>query len=107
MVIANGSVTVILHAAGEVDSATVPQLRDSVTRALGCRPQALIVDLTEVRFLGSAGLAALVEAHEQAGEFTQVRVVAPGRATLHPMRLTRFAEEFTIYPSLPSALAGL
>lgn len=52
---------VVLVVAGEIDLLTAPQFQEALTRALEDRPETLVVDLSKVEFMGSAGLAALVD----------------------------------------------
>lgn len=96
--------TVVLRVGGEIDLVTAPQLEESVTRALAQRPKVLVVDLTDVGFLASAGMSVLVAAHNQAGENTDMRLVASGSATFRPMELTGLSQALQIYPTLREAL---
>jgi anti-sigma B factor antagonist len=95
---------VVLRVSGEIDLVTAPRLEESVTRVLAQRPEILVVDLTDVHFLASAGLSVLVAAHNQAGENTDMRLVASGSATLRPMELTGLAQALQLYPTLREAL---
>jgi anti-sigma B factor antagonist len=95
---------VVLRVAGEIDLVSAPQLEESLTRALAQRPKILVVDLTEVSFLASAGMSVLVTAHNQAGEHTDLRVVAAGSATFRPMELTGLVQALQIHPTLREAL---
>lgn len=95
---------VVLRVSGEIDLVTAPRLEESVTRVLAQRPEILVVDLTDVHFLASAGLSVLVAAHNQAGENTDMRFVASGSATLRPMELTGLAQALQLYPTLREAL---
>ncbi|PPK63323.1 STAS domain-containing protein [Actinokineospora auranticolor] len=58
----------VLHARGEVDMGTVSTLTDALDTALthDPAPPVVVVDFTEVTFLASAGLAALVSANQRA-----------------------------------------
>lgn len=94
----------VLTVAGEVDLLTTPQLQQALTRAVEGRPPILVVDLDKVEFLASAGLAALVDAHQSAGNHTQVRIVATTTATLRPLQLTGLDTELAIYPSREASL---
>lgn len=96
---------VVLAVAGEVDLLTVSHLQQALTRALDDHPATLVVDLSEVEFLASPGLAALVGAYRDAGERTQMRVVAKGSATYRPLHLTGLDEEIPVYRSWEDALA--
>jgi anti-sigma B factor antagonist len=98
---------VVVEVVGEVDLLTAPRLHDAVMTALASGPRVVVIDLLGVSFLGSSGLAVLVEAHQQAaGERTQLRVVAEGPATLRPLQVTALDRQLPLYPSRADALAG-
>jgi anti-sigma B factor antagonist len=97
---------VVLAIAGEVDLLTAPQLQDALTHALNSRPAVLVVDLSQVEFLASPGLAALVGAYRDAGEHTALRVVAENSATFRPLHLTGLDEEISVFRSREEALVG-
>lgn len=60
---------VVLAAAGEVDLDTGPRLRAALADLLEqAKPVPVVVDLTDVTFLGSTGIAVLVDAHWQAAQ---------------------------------------
>lgn len=95
---------VVLHVAGEVDLVTAPQLGDSINNAMSDQPATLVVDLTDVDFLASAGMAVLMGSHKLAND-TSFRIVAVGSTTFRPMELTGMTEEIAIYPTLDQALS--
>jgi anti-anti-sigma factor len=97
---------VVLDVYGEVDMATAPVLEESIKEALGRDPEVLIVDLSAVSFLASAGMSALIGGNQLAGDKTDFRLVATGSTTLRPMELTGIAAEFSIHPSRDQALSG-
>ena len=98
----------IVGASGELDMLTAPQLRDAVQSALGQDPSGLIVDLTEVDFLGSAGMQVLMEAHNQTGGTeTRFAVVADGSATSRPLKITGIADLIDMFSSLDEAVQNL
>lgn len=98
---------VVVEVVGEVDLLTAPRLHGAVMTALASRPRMVVIDLLGVSFLGSSGLAVLVEVHQQAtGERTQLRVVAEGPATLRPLQVTALDRQLSLYPSREDALAG-
>ncbi len=97
---------VVLDVYGEVDMATAPVLEESIKEALGRAPEVLVVDLSAVSFLASAGMSALIGGNQLAGDKTDFRLVATGSATLRPMELTGIAGEFSIHPSRDQALSG-
>ncbi|RDI67636.1 anti-anti-sigma factor [Nocardia pseudobrasiliensis] len=97
----------VLTVAGEVDLATAPALESAIEATLGGKPAALIIDLSQVTFLASAGMAALVAAHQRAGTQTRIAVVADGPATGRQLRMTNLDQVFALHPTLDEALASL
>ncbi len=97
----------VLTVAGEVDLATAPALENAIDAALSGSPAALIIDLLQVTFLASAGMAALVGAHQRAGRSTRIAVVADGPATGRQLKMTNLDQVFALHPTLDEALAGL
>jgi anti-anti-sigma factor len=96
--------TVVLHVTGELDMISAPSLSESITAALRERPPVLIMDLTAVRFIGSAGLSVLIGAYDKAGTQTRVKIVATSPATLRPLEVTGLLTEISIHPTVESAL---
>jgi anti-anti-sigma factor len=93
----------VLRIAGALDLFLAPKVRQGVDRARRLAASVLVIDLTEVDFLASAGMAELVRAHRLTPSMA-VRVVATGRVTLRPLELTRLADELVIAPTLSAAL---
>jgi len=97
----------VLHVTGDLDVLTAPTLGTRLDVALAGAPSVLIVDLTEVEFLSSAGISMLVETHrltERAG--MSLRVVAEGPATSRPLRMMSVDEIIDLYPTAADALRG-
>lgn len=97
------SVTV-LQVRGEIDMTNATKLLHAVSDALELRPAVLIIDLTEVTFLTSAGLHALLHAHHSPTP-TMIRIVAATTPTRLPLRATGLDTQLAIYPTLRQALA--
>jgi anti-sigma B factor antagonist len=94
----------VLRVAGELDLLTTPTLSEASSTELRKRPRVLVIDLTGVTFLASVGMSAIVAAHEEGGEQTQVRVVGGTRDTLRPIRVTGLDNLLSVYPTLKAAL---
>jgi anti-sigma B factor antagonist len=95
----------VVAASGELDMLTAPQLRDAIQKALSKNPAGLIVDLTQVDFLGSAGMQVLMEVHNQtSGTETRFAVVADGPATSRPLKITGISDLIDLFASLDVAL---
>lgn len=95
---------VVLTVTGALDLALAPKLQHLIDRAAQQRPRLMVIDLTALDFLASAGMAVLVRAHRQCPEPTRLRIVAAGRIALRPLELTRLTDELAIHPTLPAAL---
>lgn len=102
----HGGDAVVLNVAGEIDLATAPQLGDSIKAAMEQQPGTLVVDLSRVDFLASAGMAVLIGCHQQAKGVLRFRIVATGSATFRPMELTGMTDEISIYPTRDEALTA-
>jgi anti-anti-sigma factor len=95
--------TVVISVSGVLDMLTSPQLEASLTASLNRSPVAIIVDLTDVDFLASAGMGALVAARDQAGDDARFAVVADGPATSRPLTLVGLADLLGLRPSVSEA----
>jgi anti-sigma B factor antagonist len=92
---------------GTVDSLTAPRLAAAMDAALADSPSALIVDLSAVEFLASAGMGVLLVAHEKTGGSTGFGVVAATPVTIRPMTIVGIHQVFPLYDSLDHALRGV
>lgn len=99
--------TVVIGASGVLDMLTSPQLEASIASSLQRNPSAIIVDLTDVDFLASAGMGVLVAARDQAAPVVEFGVVASGPATSRPLHLVGLADLIGLYETLDEALAAL
>lgn len=97
----------VLAVSGEIDLATIPAFEAAIAEALNQRPTALIVDLSAVDFLASAGLQALVATHENVSGEAGFAVVADGPATSRPIELTGLAQILSLHASLDDAKAAV
>ncbi len=96
--------TAVLRVSGEVDIVTAPQLEEAAEDALATTPSCLVLDLSQVGFLASAGLAVLVACRRLCGDGVRFRVVASSPATLRPIEMTGLHTEITVMSTLESAL---
>jgi anti-sigma B factor antagonist len=99
--------SVVLTVSGEVDMLSAPQLAEAIRRSLAARPGALIVDLSKVDFLASAGMTVLVTAHDEVVPPTRFAVVAAGTATSRPIELTGLDSVLSLYSTLDDALSDV
>lgn len=98
---------VIVTVQGSVDVLTAPQLSEAVAEALSGQPAGLIIDLTSTDFLASAGMSALMSAHEAIAPTGVFGVVAAGPATARPLTVMGLDKTLVVYPTLAHAVAAM
>lgn len=98
---------VVLTVSGEVDMLSSPMLAEAIQTALAAKPAALIVDLSKVGFLASAGMTVLVTTQAELQPPTKFAVVADGSAPSRPIKLMGIDSVLSLYPSLNDALSAL
>ncbi len=103
-VVAYGDKAAVLHVVGEIDTLTAPLLRAQLEHQVPAAPL-LVLDLTEVTFLGSAGLAVLVAAKDDA-ELRQhrLRIVPGSRIVVRALQATGLLTIFDTAGSVREAL---
>jgi anti-anti-sigma factor len=97
--------TVVLTVSGEVDMLSAPQLAEAIHTAAATGPAGLIVDLSKVDFLASAGMTVLVTAQADVAPPTRFAVVANGPATSRPIKLMGLDNVLSLYSTLDCALS--
>ncbi|HWI28183.1 MAG TPA: STAS domain-containing protein [Stellaceae bacterium] len=102
----DGSVLVIALN-GRLDSATVTQVDEALTRALDAAP-AIVLDLAELGYVNSAGLRVLLKTAKQA-KSRQVRLaLAAMQPTVQNVfEVSGFSTIFSIYADRGEALAQM
>ncbi len=98
---------VVVTVSGELDLVTAPQLSESMELVRGKSPAGVVIDLTQVSFLASAGMSLLASTHQQLNGSAGFAVVADGPSTGRPLSLVGLNEVFGIYASVDEALAAV
>lgn len=97
----------VVHATGEVDIASAPELTKLLRTALENTPKLVVMELTGVEFLGSAGLAALIEAKKLAGEATTIVLAGTTRPIVdRALQVSGLDTLFDQYPTIEQATAA-
>lgn len=105
-VVAHRSDAVVVHVIGEVDTLTAPVLKARLDEHLAST-RLVVLDLTEVSFLGSAGLAVMVAAQDRAQSLGHtLRVVCGSRIVTRALEATGLLTVFNISEGVPEALAA-
>lgn len=98
---------VVLHVAGEIDLLTANTLGERIRDHLGPPNRVLVLDFSEVTFLGSAGLAEIVASSQTGAQSgAKLMLVATNRAVLRPMEVTGLLTLFPVYQTIDAALAN-
>jgi len=89
---------------GEIDFHSSPVLRERVLKLLD-QGTDLIVDMTQVSFIDSSGIASLVEGLQHArGQKRQLSLAGVGETPMQVFRLTKLDTVFPMYDSLEAAV---
>jgi len=103
-VVPHGADALVVHVVGEIDTLTAPILRAQLDKHLPTA-KLLALDLSQVSFLGSAGLAVLVAAKtevERRGH--RLRLVPGSRIANRALEATGLLSQFDIVASVTEAL---
>jgi anti-sigma B factor antagonist len=98
----------ILTVDGDVDGLTAPRLATAIADAFGrLAGRALVLDLTNVRFLGSIGLRTLRDSARVAEGFAPLRVVVDQqRPVIRPIEITGLDQILALYHTVDDAIAA-
>jgi len=101
----HGGAAIIYRLHGSLDLATAPSLRAALLEAANEGKHEIIVDLTELEFLDSTGLGALIGAHRRALENSgRVRLSVRDGPIQRLLNITGLMRIFAVYGSLDAAL---
>ncbi|MGA9312187.1 MAG: STAS domain-containing protein [Pseudonocardiaceae bacterium] len=99
-----GHAVLVVYVAGELDMLTGPPLQDHLDELLATRPDRLIIDLSQVSFMGSTGLSVLICTRQNAvamGTTLQLSGTS-ARAISVPLEVTGLNRLFEILPTPPT-----
>lgn len=97
----------VVHVVGELDTLTSPLLQVRLAQQLA-EIENLVLDLSDVTFLGSAGLAVLVGAKEDADSRGAEMYIVPGsRIVKRALEATGLLQLFAVAGDVPEALAAV
>ncbi|MGD9530097.1 STAS domain-containing protein [Pseudonocardia sp.] len=97
---------VVIEVGGEVDMLTSPQLRRVALDQLAGGAELVVLGLDGVTFLGTSGLAVLIEVREAAHVAgVELRLACTQRRVLRPLAIAGLVPLFDIHDTLELALA--
>jgi anti-anti-sigma factor len=91
----------IIDLQGDLDSSTAPVFRAKVEAAAAVVATQLVLDMTRLDYLSSAGLRGLVFARQKMGSGMELVVVGANAAVTETIRLTGFDQSVTFSERVP------
>ena len=90
-----------------IDAAVAIQFKDSLRQLAGEEPPRIVLDMSQVQFLDSSGLGAVVAAMKQLGAARQLELAGLTPTVSKVFHLTRMNTVFTIHATAADATGGL
>ncbi len=98
----------LVQVEGEIDMFTSPNLRDTLLPYFNTKTKGIVVDLSQVSFMDSSGIATLVEGLQWSKKENREFILAGlGETVFNALSLTKLDNVFTIEPDTKTALAGI
>src|SRR6184192_4963502 len=97
----------VLPLEGEIDLHVSPNLTAALNRMIDKKPKQLVVDLSRVTYIDSAGLAALIEGMQKIEAYGGKFLLAGLQETVRSIfEISRLDQVFQIFPDVRAAAAG-
>ena len=92
---------------GEIDLHVSPTVTAALNDVIDKKPERLVVDLSDVSYIDSAGLAALIQAMQRVEGYGGKFMLAGLQETVRSIfEISRLDQVFQIFPDADAALAG-
>jgi anti-sigma B factor antagonist len=102
-----GSYTVVTVVDTRIDAQAADDFRAEITRIAQAGRRRILLDLTEVRFVDSTGLGAIIASLKQLGPDGDLAICGAHDSVGSLFRLTRMDKVFRIFASQDEAVAAL
>jgi anti-sigma B factor antagonist len=96
---------IVLRLAGELDLYNAEEVRSALADALATEPTRIVIDLSEVNFIDSTALGALIEARSKLGR-NDLLLAAPQLETRRTLQVSGLDRTLPVRDSVDEALAG-
>jgi anti-sigma B factor antagonist len=90
-----------------IDASKAPAFKDEMTKCIEAGQNQLVLDLSQVDFIDSSGLGALVSCLKRLGPRGSLAVAGATGAVSRLFTLTRMDKVFALHPNVDSAVAQL
>ena len=92
---------------GEIDLHVSPTVTSTLNDVIDKKPERMVVDLSEVSYIDSAGLAALIQAMQKVESYGGKFMLAGLQETVRSIfEISRLDQVFQIFPDAAAAVAG-
>jgi anti-anti-sigma factor len=98
--------SVVVRLAGELDLYNAAMVRRALLESIDPAPQRVVVDLSEVDFMDSTALAALIEARARLPRREAFLLAAPGGEAARALSVSGLDRHFGVHESVEAALAA-
>ena len=97
----------VIPLAGEIDLHVSPTVRTLLDRIIAKKPRRLVVDLSRVSYIDSAGLGAIIEAMREVEAYGGKFALAGMQETVRSIfKMLQLDQIFLIFPDVDAALAA-
>lgn len=97
----------VLPLEGEIDLHVSPRISASLNAMLNEKPKQLVVDLSQVSYIDSSGLAVLIEGMQNVAAYGGKFALAGLQESVRPIfEIARLDQVFRIFPDVDAALAA-
>lgn len=103
----DGAGVVIVAVVGDIDLLTNEEFAQQLKRQLTGKHRVVVLDLSNVQFLGSAALSVLASsAAEAAAANVDLRLVANERVVLRPLEIAGVNQTLAVFDSVDAAVTS-
>ena len=103
---AKGTVLLVTVHESRIDAAVAVAFKEAMRDVTSDHPGRIVLDMSQVGFLDSSGLGAVVGAMKQVKPGATLELASLGRTVAKVFALTRMDSVFTIHSSAEAALAA-
>jgi anti-sigma B factor antagonist len=97
----------VLPLKGEIDLHVSPIVTASLNAIIEKKPERLVIDLSDVSYIDSAGLAALIQAMQKVEAYGGKFLLAGLQETVRSIfEISRLDQVFQVFPDVDTALAS-
>jgi anti-sigma B factor antagonist len=97
----------VMAVTGRVDSATAPELENSLKKLVEAEKTQIVLDLKNVEYMSSAGLRAMVSTLKAVKRVNgDLRLASPSPRVEEVLRLAGLTSIFSIHPTRDEAVAS-